>query len=113
MDFREDQLVKTSTNRLGRSIILTPDQTLRAIGRMPFAKHSGPNDRNLKLYLRHLDVLGAAAASRARVTTLGGWYQTYSSEPIHRRAEVDSETHLTRRSPSKRHSPGSTQRLLR
>jgi hypothetical protein len=52
MDFREDQLVETSTNRPGRSTILTPDQTLRAIGRMPFAKHAGPNDRDLKLYLR-------------------------------------------------------------
>jgi hypothetical protein len=30
MDFREDQLVKTSTNRMGRSTILT--LTLQAIG---------------------------------------------------------------------------------
>jgi hypothetical protein len=36
MNFREDQLVKTSTNRSGRSTILVPDQTSRAIGRIVF-----------------------------------------------------------------------------
>jgi len=45
VDFREDQLLKISTNRLGRSTI---DLTLQAIARMLIAWHPGAYPRKYK-----------------------------------------------------------------
>jgi hypothetical protein len=55
VDFREDPMVETSTNRLGRSTI---DLTLQAIARMLIAWHPGAYPRKYKRYRQRRSARG-------------------------------------------------------
>ena len=62
MDFREDQLVKTSTNRPGRSTILTPESPTHNVSRVDHALASLRESSLTLAIMSHVSALAIVAS---------------------------------------------------